>query len=167
MSRIARRAAPHFARPLCRALYCLMNGQSVPGPESCVTPGRKQSSALAAAEILPSNNFSPNSLLGLSLRKKKAGRDMLWPRPGACPPRVRPVSTMCPPSVCPVSALSSRWPCLQTLSAICLGLCLGLLWAGKILSRYCATHSVYIAGPLVSFLHIFIFKIWLTKFGLR
>ena len=48
------------------------------------------------------------------------------------------------------------WPCLWTLPAR------GLLWgramasSGKILSHHCATHHVYIACPLVSFLDIFI-----------
>ena len=59
------------------------------------------------------------------------------------------LSTMCP---------LKPWPCLWTLPP------LGLLWgravasSGKILSHHFATrHSVYIACPLVSFLHALIF----------
>ena len=58
------------------------------------------------------------------------------------------LSTMCP---------LKPWPCLWTLPA------LGQLWgravasSSKILSHHWATHSVYIAFPRVSFLHIFIF----------
>ena len=60
--------------------------------------------------------FSPNSLrtAGFSLRRKEAGRDMPWPRPGACPQRVRHVSAI----VLLVSALIPLWPRLHTLSAM-------------------------------------------------
>ena len=66
------------------------------------------------------------------------------------------VSTMCPPCVRSLSPMCPLFvnPRLWTLSAR------GLLWgramasSSKILSRHCATHSVYIACPLVSFLGI-------------
>ena len=85
---------------------------------------------------------------------------MCLPCLGLCPPRVQPCVIFgrvpCVPcllsTICPLKP----WPCLWTLPA------LGLLWgravasSGKVLSHHCATHHVYIACPLVSFLHIFI-----------
>ena len=63
--------------------------------------------------------LSPNSLLwGSLLGKKRLAAICSGRVPGACPPRVRPVSAL--------STLSPLWPRLQTLSAMCppcLGLC--------------------------------------------
>ena len=78
--------------------------------------------------------------------------------PALCPlwPRLQTLSAMCPPCLLSTMRPLKPWPCLWSLPA------LGLLWgravasSGKIISHHCATHSVYSACPLVSFLHIFI-----------
>ena len=91
-------------------------------------------------------SFSPNSLLWGSLLGKKAGRDMLWPRPGACPPCVRLVSAACPPCVVSFGRASSPCPPLvRHLSGLCLLLvCLVLLTldAPPVLVRHLSAYSV-------------------------
>ena len=70
-----------------------------------------------------------------------------------CPPCFRHVSALCPPWV-RFSCISELCPpCVRQVSACVLACC----GAGKTFSHYCATHSVYIARPLASFLHIHIF----------
>ena len=101
------------------------------------------------------NIISPQTVYcGVSLRRKMAGRDMLWPRPPiypalsalcrVCPPCVRHVSVLCPPC-------AHSWPAQVAR---------GLLWGRavaswtKILSPQ--ARRVSIACPLL----------WLRKFGL-
>ena len=74
--------------------------------------------------------------VGFSLRKKKAGRDMLWPRP-------RSLSALCPPCVCHVAlwVRHESAPCLLSLSARCsLFICS--------LSAFVWVHGLSVAEPL-------------------
>ena len=68
-------------------------------------------------QIMSWSYFFPKQFtVGFSLRRQKAGRDMLWPRPGACPPCVR----LCPPLVRLVLLALAAPPVLvRHLSALC------------------------------------------------
>ena len=113
-------------------------------------------------------DFSPNSLLWGSLFGKKGWPR--WPRYAmAAPPNcVHLVSALCP--LCPrlqtnclpcVHHTSTMWPpCSCSLSAQVRSWPIrALASSSKILSRHCATHSVYIACWSVSL------AFWLPKFG--
>ena len=107
--------------------------------------------------------------VGFSPRRKKAGRDMLWPRsrslsamcpplsalcpPGfptlchafaLCSPCVRRVSASCPPCV----RLECAWPRLQTLSASCLprvfAPCVFICHVAAIACSFCQPRSTMI-----------------------
>ena len=80
--------------------------------------GKGLGSRGGSSGVFPQTVYFPKPFtVGFSLRKKRLAAICSGRVPGACPPRVRPVSAL--------STLSPLWPRLQTLSAMCPP-CLGL-----------------------------------------